>query len=217
MLGVSDFLRHRAGVGKLQFMINEVLEIANAVKNLSRQLSKPSELDMQDLKQCVRYTLGHSDEWLFLTVQDKPRKTDEVAMIEVYTDADWAGDAKSMESTSSVFTRLDGFIIGVNALQDTHAQSSGESEFHALGAGCADGLCVNAILNDLAMRRQGSKRTGAETRFVQRTRHVKVRYLYVQDLVKAREVEVSRLPTETNLADIRTRHLPSHRWEFLDS
>ena len=37
-----------------------------------------------------------------------------------------------------------------------------------------------------------------------RTRHVKVKYLYVQHLVKARDVEVSRVPTETNLADIKT-------------
>ena len=76
-------------LGKLQFMVNEVPEIAYAVKNLSRQLAGPSELGMQELKQCVRHTLGHSDEWLFPTVQDKPRKTDEVATIEVFTDADW--------------------------------------------------------------------------------------------------------------------------------
>ena len=37
-------------------------------------------------------------------------------------------------------------------LQDTHAQSSGESEFYALGAGCADGLYVKAILDDLGMQ-----------------------------------------------------------------
>ena len=90
-LGANDHLRYRAGVEKkLQFMINEVPELANAVKNLSRQLAGPSELDMQDLRRCVRYTLGHSDEWLFLTLQDKRRKPDEVAMIDVFTDADWA-------------------------------------------------------------------------------------------------------------------------------
>ena len=60
-------------------------------------------------------------------------------------DADWASDAKSIKSTSSVFTRIDGFIIGVNAqLQDTHAQSGGECDFYALGAGCADGLYVKS-------------------------------------------------------------------------
>ena len=55
--------------------------------------------------------MGHTDEWLYLTVQDKLGKSDGVATIEVYTDADWAGDAKSMTSTSSVFTMIDGFII----------------------------------------------------------------------------------------------------------
>ena len=65
MLGSSDHSRYRAGVGKHHFINNEVPEIAYAVKNLLRQVAKPSELDMQDLKHCVRYTLGHSDEWLF--------------------------------------------------------------------------------------------------------------------------------------------------------
>ena len=108
------------------------------MKNLSRQLAKPSGLDVQDLKQRVRYTLGHSDEWLFLSVQDKSRKTEDVATIEVYTDADWAGDAKSIKST-----QCSRGSTGMNSqLQDTHAQISGESEFYALGAGCTDGLYV---------------------------------------------------------------------------
>ena len=50
-----------------------------------------------------------------------------------------------------------------------------------------------------------------------RTRHVKVKYLYVQDLVKAREMEVSRVATETNLADMSAKLLPSHRLAFLKS
>ena len=145
-------------------------------------------------------------------------------MIEVFTDADWAGGTKSMKSTSPVFTRIDGFTIGVNAQpQDTHAQSSGESEFYALAAGCADGLCVKAILDDLGMQAKINLRCDAKTAralaqrqgLSKRAGHVKVKYLYLQDLVKARQVEVSRVATETNLADIGTKHLPSHRLEFL--
>ena len=56
-------------------------------------------------------------------------------------------------------------------LQDT----SGDSEFYALGAGCADGLYVKAIVDDLGMQAKtnlrcnarGSKSTGTETSFVQ--------------------------------------------------
>ena len=73
MLGTSDHSRYSAGVGKLQFMINEVPERACAVKNLSRQLGGPSELDMQDLKQCVRYTLGQRR----VAIPDSARQTSE--------------------------------------------------------------------------------------------------------------------------------------------
>ena len=124
-----------------------------------------------------------------------------------------------MKSTS-VFTRIDGFTIWVNAqLQDTHAQSSGESEFYALGAGCADGLYVKAMQVKINLRCDAkAARTLAQRQGLsKRTRHVKVKYLYVQDLVKAREVEVSRVATDTNLADIGTKHFPSHRLEFLKS
>ena len=163
---------------------------------------------MQDQKQCALYTLGHSDEWLFLTVQDKSRKTTEVATIDVFTDADWAGDTKSMKSTSSVFTRIDGFTIVVNAQLQGHARS----EQRRVGAGCADGLYVKATLDDLGMQAkislrcdgQGSKNTGTETRFVQayttRESEVLVRVRSRQGV----EVEVSRVATETNLADIGT-------------
>ena len=48
-------------------------------------------------------------------------ETVEVATIEVYTDADWEEDVKSLKSTSSLFTRIDGFIIGMNATVARHA------------------------------------------------------------------------------------------------
>ena len=62
-----------------------------------------------------------------------------------------------------MFTRIDGFTIGVNAqLQDTHAQSGGESELYALGAGCADGLYVKAVLDDLRMQAKINPRCDAK-------------------------------------------------------
>ena len=122
-LGANDHSKYRAGVGKLQLMINEVPDVAYAVKNLSRQLARPSELDMQDLKQCVRHTLGHSDEWLFPTVRDKRRKSDEVAIIEVFTDANRAADTESMKSTSSVFTRIDWIHHRSECRASGHARS----------------------------------------------------------------------------------------------
>ena len=58
ILGATDHSRYRAELENCKFMINEVPEIAYALKNLSRQLAKSTESDMLDLKQCTRYTLG---------------------------------------------------------------------------------------------------------------------------------------------------------------
>ena len=76
-----------------------------------------------------------------------------------------------MKSTSSVFTRINGIHHWDERTDAGHA----ESEFYALGAECAEGLYVKAILkrsrqasqDQSSMRRQGSQSTGAETRFVQ--------------------------------------------------
>ena len=84
---------------------------------------------------------------------------------------------------------------------------------------------MKAILDYLGMQAKINLRCDAKAAralaqrqgLSKRTRLVKVKYLYVQDLVKAREIEVSRVATETNLADIGTKHLPSHRLEFLKS
>ena len=100
-------------------------------------------------------------------------------------------DTKSMKSTSSVFTRTDGLIIGMNAqLQDTHAQSS-------LGAGCADGLYVKAMLDDLGMRAKINLRCDAKAAralaqrqgLSKRTQHVTVKYEYVRQSERSRSVE----------------------------
>ena len=107
----------------------------------------------------------------------------------------------------------------------TRTLRTAEKASSTLGAGCADGFYVKAILGDLGMRAKINLRYDAKAAralaqrqgLSKRTRHAKVKYLYVQDLVKAREVEVSRVATETNLADSGTKHLPSHRLEFLKS
>jgi len=136
-------------------MINEVPEIAFCVKDLSRALSRPSEEDMRDLKQVIRFTRGVDDEWLHITIKREIR-------IEVFIDADWAGDTTTRRSTSSSFVMINGFLISVNSqLQKTQAQSSGEIEFYAIGAGNADGLYVHGILEELGLRSMVTIRSDA--------------------------------------------------------
>ena len=127
-------------------------------------------------------------------------------MIEVFTDADWAGDTKYRHHQCS------------RGSMDSpeHARSEQRRKRVLRARSRMDDLGMQATINlrcDAKAARALAQRQGLS----KRTRHVKVKYLYVQDLVKSKEIEVSRVATETNLADMGTKHLPSHRLEFLKS
>ena len=81
----------------------------------------------------------------------------------------------------------------MHKLQDTHAQSSGESEFNALGAGCADGLYVNANLNVLSMRAKINLRCDAKVaRALAQRQGLSKRARHVKVLVRARSRQSER-------------------------
>eukprot|EP00971_Amphidinium_carterae_P109335 2165007-Amphidinium_carterae.1 len=42
-----------------------------------------------------------------------------------------------------------------------------------------------------------------------KTKHVQLRYLYMQDIVQRGEMTISKIPTTDNPADVLTKHLPS--------
>ena len=80
-----------------------------------------------------------------------------------------------------------------------------------------------AILNDLGMRaiklRCDAKAAsaGAETRFAQENTARESEVFVRARPRKSKRGRMSRVPTESNQADIGTKHLPSHRLEFLKS
>ena len=206
-------------------MINEVPEIAFSVKNLSNKLQSPTVGDMKDLKMCLRYIAGVKEEWLYLTVEDKTYDVDKDDLfIDVYTDADWAGDRDSLKSTSSSFMMMDGFLLGVNVqLQASHARSSAESEFYAMGAGCADGLHAQAIMADLGMSVRVRVRSDASAArsavlkqgLSKKMRHIEVKFLHIQQLVKERKIDVHKVHTDVNVSDLGTKYLDARKMESL--
>lgn len=107
--------------------------------------------------------------------------------------------------------------------QPTIAQSSGEAEYYAIGSGSADALYAKAVLGEMGMvvqpvvlsdssaGRGFAKRQG----FSARTRHVNVKYLFVQQLVKQKRVTLETVGTADNYADIGTKYLLPSRFSFL--
>ena len=75
-----------------------LLRVSNSGQFFFFCVSAQTERVPHGLRQNQQSHCSIRDEWLFLTAQDKPWKTDELATVKVYTDADRAGDAKSISA-----------------------------------------------------------------------------------------------------------------------
>lgn len=180
---------------------------------------------MNALKWCMRYIAGTMQECLYLTVADgKYDPQVKLQQINVYVDTNWAGDTRTSKSTISAFMMVDGFLLGATVqLQETHAQSSGESECYALGAGCADGLDTQAIMKEMGVDLAVTVLSDASTAgpfakklgLSRRMRHVEVTCLFVQALIKEEKINLKKVALPENVSDMGTKFLPADRLAYL--
>ena len=68
----------------------------------------------------------------------------------VWTDGDWSGNAVTCKSTSAGAVQLENHTINTwSVIQQVVSLSSAESEFYAIGSGCARGLTVKHVLQEI--------------------------------------------------------------------
>jgi len=95
------------------------------------------------------------------------------------------------------------------------ALSSGEAELYAMVKGACHTLGLMSLAADFGVVLHGKFRSDASAAIgivnrtgVGRLRHVRVQYLWLQDKVRARELEVDKVPGEDNPADLLTKNVP---------
>ena len=199
----------RARAARANFLASDRPDIAFAVKELCRGMSTPAAHDAEALKRLSRYLLGRPRLILHFGWQEEP------AVLDVFTDSDWAGCVKTRKSTSGgALMRGHHTLKTWCGTQATIALSSAEAELIAAVRGAAEGLAVQSLMRDFG-RKCGlrihldssaaigiCKRTG-----VGKIRHLDTRLLWMQELVRERSVEVAKIPGVENPADLMTKHL----------
>ena len=132
--------------------------------------------------------------------------------VEVYVDSDWAKDA-TRKSTSGGMLAVGG--VGVkhwSRTQATRALSVGEAEYYALVTGCKEGLGMQALLQDLGWEAGVEVWTDSSTakgvaarRGLGKLRHVELRFLWVQEMIRKGKICLHKVPGEVNVADHLTK------------
>ena len=148
-----------------------------------------------------------------------------------FTDSDWAGDKTTRRSTSGWLCSLLGTPLSyASRTQQTVTLSSAEAELMALSSGMAEALHVQQLLEELQTGmctttfsyRNNNKKCitlytdstsatslASKLGVNRRSRHIALRYLWIQDLRQAGEVDIKRVTTHENPADIYTKLLPA--------
>ncbi|RVW67417.1 Retrovirus-related Pol polyprotein from transposon RE1 [Vitis vinifera] len=148
--------------------------------------------------------------------------------IEVYTDANWAGAVDDKRSTSGYFTFMGGNLVTWKSKkQNVVARSSAEAEFRGMTLGLCEALWLRLLLQDLGYLSRQPIRLFCDNKDacdiahnpVQHdcTKHVEVDRFFIKEKLDDKIVELPKIRSEDQLADILTKAVSSQVFsKFLD-
>ena len=129
----------RSLVMKLAYVAQDRVDIAEAVKCLTRHMKEPRGGHMQELKRLGRYLVKNRR-----CVLTFARQTSD-ATLQVHVDSDWADDLFGKKSTTGVIVRRGKHLLRhMSWLQTLVALPSGEAEYYALIRGACTSLGIQS-------------------------------------------------------------------------
>ena len=210
---------YRRMVGKLQWLTYTRPDICYATKELARSLNKPTTHDLKKLKHLIRYLQGTKHRKF--SVHPTAQITDQLTEINIIThvDADWAGCPTTRRSTTGFCIFLLGTCVHYGSrTQATVALSSAESELYAIGTGATESLHLvhflketfgNSIKITLQICTDSSAGKSIATRIgsSKKAKHIELKYLFMRQLVQSNILQICKIRTDENRADILTKHV----------
>ena len=222
-LSSVDATTFKSAVGILLYLSPDIPEAQFAIRGLSQYMASPTENSMKMLRHLSQYLLGAVNNGILIK---KP--TNEVDLkrmtLNLYTDADWAGDKSSRRSVTAVCVFLqDSLIYSASRTQKAIALSSAESELYSATSGLCDSILLRSCLEymfdarihlrlyvDNSACKQILRRSG-----VGRIRHLDCRVLWTQRLVQTGQLSVHHVETKMNPSDLFTKRLSRDRMLLL--
>lgn len=207
---------YASAVGSLMYaMVCTRPDLAYAVGVVSRFLSNPGREHWNAVKWILRYLRGTSD--LKITFGGKK------PLLVSFTDSDMSGDVDSSKSTSGyLVTFAGGAVAWQSRLQKCVALSTTEAEFIAATEACKELLWMKNFCEEIGFKQekyvllcdsQSAICLGKNSTFHSKSKHIQRRYHWIRDVVASKEVELEKVHTDDNGADMMTKSLPRGKLE----
>ena len=180
-------------------------------------MAKPTQGSWKRLKKAGRYLIGvEKVTWVM-----KSWRHDDKVNVDVHVDSDWA-KGPERKSTSEGMMMIGTVVKHWSRTQATRELSTAGVEYYAVVTGAAEGLGMQSMMADLGVTTQvrvwtdsNAAKAIASRRGLGKTRHVELRYLWLQEKTKSGRVKMRRIPGEQNLADHLTKGKAWHQIEML--
>lgn len=215
---VTDF-PYRQAVGALMYlMIGTRPDLAYSVGYLSRHLENPTQEDIIKLKRVLRYISGT------LSYGIKYEKQKENGL-KCYSDADFGGCIETGRSTSGVVAVYAGGAISwLSQRQRIVSTSTTEAEIIAANEACKELIWLRRLYNEISNLKEtpvlyidnnAALRLTQNPEFHRRTKHISIKHFFIREKVSEGKIEVAKISTENQLADMMTKPLSKTRLEAL--
>ena len=140
---VIDREKFQRLVGKLIYLSHTRPDIAFAVSLLSQFMHSPGQIHFDAAYRVLKYLKGSPGQGLMF------RKRNNL-QVEVYTDADWAGNTNDRRSISGYCTFVGGNLVTWRSKkQNVVARSSAQVELRALTLGICKAILIKRVLKEL--------------------------------------------------------------------
>ena len=209
---------YRSAVGALMYlMVGTRPDIAYAVGVASRSLENPTEDDIVKVKRIFRYlrgTVSHGIKY----------QADSVKGLEAYSDADHAGDLATRRSTTGVICCFaEGAVSWFSQRQASVSISTTEAEIVASSEAARELVWLKRLFADLThidktrlfVDNEAAIKLAHNPEMHRRTKHIETRHFYVRECVQENLLEVERISSQDQLADIMTKPLFKPRFRML--
>ena len=225
---IMNELPYRSAVGSLMYgALGTRPDITHAVNEVSRHLSNPGEKHWQAVKRIMRYVKGHMQEKLIYQSHIHEDIRTWMPCVETYTDADWGGDLDTRKSTTGYITKIDGNTISwTSRRQASITLSTAEAEYMAITDATKEILWTRQLLKEILnvvheddstykdkqmpysliyTDNQAAKAISENDTHHNKTKHIDVRYRFIQQHVNNNDIKIEWIPTQQQQADILTK------------